>query len=156
MGSNSFVNVFSADKAHKGCGLLYFVSNSCVRYNKTTEIPIWCTRISIPLPESPNRQALSRYARHEVQPVYKVSEPTCTSRELSTGGGGGWVKHVYTVSKPTCRRLLARGMACLYSFKDSIHLWCSLFIKFPNLPTRYCPPEVPLIYTVSEPTSRVL
>ena len=128
-----------------------------MRYNKTTEIPIWCTRISIPLPESPNRQALSRYARHEVQPVYKVSELHVPPGNcLPGGGGGGGVKHVYTVSKPTSRRLLARGMACLYSFKDSIHLWCSLFIKFPNLPTRYSPPEVPLIYTVSEPTSRVL
>ena len=117
MGSNSFVNVFSADKAHKGCGLLYFVSNGCVRYNKTTEIPIWCTRISIPLPECPNRQAVSRYARHEVQPVYKVSEPTYTSRELSTGGGGGGgVKHVYTVSKPTYKVLSARDATYLYSF----------------------------------------
>ena len=97
-------------------------------------------RISIPLPESPNRQALSRYARHEVQPVYKGSEPTCTSRELSTGGGGGG----------------GGREACLYCFQtylqETVGQGYGLFIQFQG----FYPLVVQPVYKVSKPTYKVL
>ena len=78
-----------------------------------------------------------------VQLVYMVSKPTCWG--LSVGDVVcfyGFLNYL--------PRLLARGAASLYGFKTflkgPVHLWCSLFIKFLNKPTRDCPPEVqPLI-----------
>ena len=109
-----------------------------MRYNKTTEIPIWCTRISIPLPESPNRQALSRYARHEVQPVYKVSELHVPPGNCLPGGGGGG------------------GEACLYCFQtylqETVGQGYGLFIQFQG----FYPLVVQPVYKVSKPTYKVL
>ena len=77
---------------------------------------------------------------------------------LPAGDCRSEVQPVFTVSEPTPRRLLARVVACLYGLwiylKGPVHLWCSLFIKFPNLHTMDCRPEVQPFNTVSEPTSK--
>ena len=79
---------------------------------------------------------------------------------LPAGDCQSELQPVFTVSETTSRVLLSRSVAHLYGFgtylKEPVNLWCSMFIKFLNLPTRAFQPEVQPIDMVFKPTFRGL